>query len=159
VATSITLDSNNHPITQVIDCPGIQLLRYHRGFTDAEHEAFLAAASRDMAVVRKGARFVMIVDVNKASQGSSLQRQRQAEWQEQHAAYFKTHVICAVFVAGSAVLRGALRAVSWFKPFPYPIEIEDDIEPAITTALAALRKAGEPEPTAAQLELLRQAYR
>lgn len=41
------------------------------------------------------------------------------------------------------MLRGALRAVSWLKPFPYPIAIEGDIEPAITTALAALKAAGE----------------
>lgn len=124
----------NHPVTQVIDCPGIQLLRYHRGFTDAEHTAFLEAASKDMEIVHQGARFVMIIDVNKASQGSSLQRQRQAEWQERHTEYFKSHVICGVFVAGSAILRGALRAVSWLKPFPYPISIEADIEPAIITA-------------------------
>ena len=85
--------------------------------------------------------FVMIVDVTRRPR--ALQSSGTGRLSGKHTAYFKKHVVLCVFVAGSAMLRGALRAVSWLKPFPYPIAIEGDIEPAITTALAALKAAGE----------------
>jgi hypothetical protein len=69
----------NHPVTMVIDVPGIQLLRFERPFTDAEHAAYLEDAARDMTTADAADRLVMIIDVDNADRGSSVQRKRQAE--------------------------------------------------------------------------------
>lgn len=150
-----TQSSPNAPVIEVRDCPGIQFLRYERGLTDAEHEAFLARAERDMARVPPGHRHVLVIDVNRAERGSPLQRQRQALWQARNEAYFREHVVAAVFVARSPLLRGALRAVGWLRPFPYAFYVVDDLESALAKALELLTAAGLPRPSQADLERLR----
>lgn len=148
-----------HPVTQVLECPGIQLLRHERGFTESEHAAFLEEASRSIARVAPGFRHVLIIDVNKAETGSSLQRQRQALWQEQHVGYFRRHVIAGVFVARSPIVRGAIRAVGWLRPFPYATHEVDDIEVAIRKAVELLVAEKGLVPSEAELDLLRAPYR
>jgi hypothetical protein len=51
-----------------------------------------------------------------------------------------------------------LRAIGWFKPYPYKIEIASDIEGAIAIATALLDKEGLAVPTSPQLEKLRAVY-
>lgn len=148
-----------HPVTQVLDCPSIQLLRHERGFTEKEHIAFLEEASRSIAQIPPDLRHVLLIDVNRAEASSSLQRHRQALWQEQHSAYFRRHVIAGIFVARSPIVRGAIRAVGWIKPFPYPTYEVDDIEPAILKAVALVVADGRPRPTNAELDRLRAVYR
>lgn len=150
---------NAHPVTQVLDCPGIQLLRYERAFTEPEQIAFFEDSSRSMARVAPGHRHVLILDVNKAERGSSLQRQRQAQWQEEHAAYFRRHVIAAIFVASSPIVRGAIRAVGWLKPFPYDTHQFEDVEAAIGKAVELLVAQRLPRPSEAELGRLRAIYR
>jgi hypothetical protein len=158
-ATSKLHSRPAHPVTQVLDCPGIQLLRYERSFTEPEHVAFLEEASRSIAQVTPDNRHVLIVDVNKAESGSSLQRQRQAQWQERHVPFFRRHVIAGIFVARSPIVRGAIRAVSWFKPFPYATHEVDEIEVAIRKAVELLVADGGRRPTDRELDLLRAVYR
>jgi hypothetical protein len=153
-----TIDANVHPVTQVLDCPGIQLLRHERGFTEQEHAAFLEDASRSIARATADLRHVLILDVNAAEAGSSLQRQRQARWQEEHEAFFRRHVIAAVFVARSPIVRGAIRAVGWFRPFPYATHEVDELEAAIDKAVQLLVADGQRAPTKAELDLLRAIY-
>jgi hypothetical protein len=149
---------DSHPVTMVNEVPGIQLLRFERPFTDEEHAAYLADAERDMAGVDPAARLVMIIDVNNADRGSSVQRQHQAEWQARHEDYFKRYVIAGIFVARSPLLRGALRAIGWFKPYPYPMEITANIEDALTVASVLLDKEGLPAPNADDVQKLRAIY-
>ena len=153
------MSARPHPVTQVLTCPRIQLLRHERGFTETEHAAFLEEASASIANVPTDLRHVLIIDVNQAEAGSSLQRRRQALWQEQHVAYFRRHVIAGIFVARSPILRGAIRAVGWIKPFPYPTCEVDDIEPAIVRAVELLEADGGLRPTHAELDRLRAVYR
>ncbi|GAB4197095.1 MAG: hypothetical protein OHK0013_04930 [Sandaracinaceae bacterium] len=148
-----------HPVTQVLDCPGIQLIRYERGFTEQEQVAFLEESSRNIAQVAPDVRHVLILDVNAAEAGTSLQRQRQAQWQEQHERYFRRHVVAGIFVARSPIVRGAIRAVGWFKPFPYETHQVDDVETAIAKAVELLVAAKLPRPSERELDRLRAIYR
>jgi hypothetical protein len=149
---------DDEPVTMIVDVPGIQLLRFNRPFTDDEHAAYIDNAARDMARIDGDARLVMIIDVNRADRGSSVQRQRQAEWQTANEDYFKRHVITGIFVAESRLLRGALRAVGWFKPYPYPTEITSNLDDALPIATELLAKEGLPVPTDLQLQRLRSIY-
>jgi hypothetical protein len=146
-------------VTKVLDCPSIQLLRHERGFTEKEHIAFLEESARSIARIPANLRHVLLIDVNRAEAGSSVQRQRQALWQEQHASYFRRHVIAGIFVARSPIVRGAIRAVGWIKPFPYPTYELDDIEPAILKAVALVEADGGARPTDVELDRLRAVYR
>jgi hypothetical protein len=148
-------------VTQVNDVSGIQLLRYERALTDEEMVAFLEDSTRSMeeAMRSEMGRMVMIIDVDNATRGTATQRQAQAEWQEKHQEYFKRHVICGIFIATSPIVRGALRAVGWIKPFPYPHEITGNVVDAVKIAVKKLEAEGLPIPAEEQLMSLYSVYR
>jgi hypothetical protein len=155
------VSSARPPVTQILDVPGIQLLRYERALTDEEMTVFLEESTQSMnkALEEKMGRMVMIVDVDNATRGTATQRKAQADWQEEHQEYFKNHVICGVFIASSPIVRGALRAVGWLKPFPYPHEITGNIQDAVQVAVTKLEEAGMAIPTEGQLQSLYSVYR
>jgi hypothetical protein len=154
VGVEVSVSSSNQPaVTQVHDVAGIQFLRFEHPMTDEEHAAFLEESTRQMDENATGGgplvRNVMIIDTDKATRGTPVQRKRQSEWQEQNKAYFEKHVLCAVFIASSSLVRGALRAVGWLKPFPYPHRVSSSIDEAIAIATEILRENGEAvRPTA-----------
>ena len=68
-------------------------------------------------------------------------------------------MIAAIFVARSPIVRGAIRAVGWFRPFPYATHEVDELEAAIDKAVQLLVADGQRAPTKAELDLLRAIYK
>lgn len=116
---SITIDVSDTPLVW---------LSYVGKVTDAEFEAYLAEY---LEVLNRGQHYGCIFDASRAGVPSALQRRLQADWQRRHERRLKQLCVGGAFVIRSAPIRGALTAILWLQPLPFPHSV-------VSTPLAAL---------------------
>mgnify|MGYP000412461505 FL=1 len=130
------------PIDRITDVPGIQFTRFHRVLTNDEYAAYVADDEERLLSAPDDNRIVVLIDAMNYLKGNAAQRKMSTEFHEAHEEALQRQVIAVVFIADSLIIRGALQAMQWFAPMPYPFEVAATIDKALVRTDAHLIKAG-----------------
>jgi hypothetical protein len=102
-------------------------LRYVGDFSDAELATFLRELE---AVLELPGRKVAVFDLTEASAGSATQRQAQAAWIGKYERVLARDFAAAALVTDSAIIRGAVTAIFWIRPLPFPTRVTATVKSA-----------------------------
>lgn len=105
--------------------------------TSADISAYLDTMNGN---VERG-RHVVIVDVVEGAPPAVL-RAAIADWEKAHMAVLKETVLGVAFVLRNGLARGAMTAISWLRPWPYPYTYCRSLDEALATADKWLRAGG-----------------
>ncbi len=124
-----------------IDVSGWPLvLLTHRGRpTDDELRVHLREI--EALILGRASAFVQVIDQHAAERPDAFQRGLIAEHQERMDALYRAHCIGEAYVSTGAV-RGAMKAVFWVAPPPYPFLLADTLDEALAWARERALRAG-----------------
>ncbi len=103
------------------------------------HEECLATLS---GYLRRGERFLAIVDLSRVGLVPIEQRWRQVEWFERHQREMREQVLGAAIIVVSPVVRLSLSTILFFKPLPMPMTTVPHLAAAEAWAAERLQEAG-----------------
>ena len=107
--------------------------------TEDEFDAFLADCDR---VLRRREPHGSIFDGRRSAPIGPKLRKRQVAWLARNAALLRTYVVGSGVVINSPLQRGALRAILWMQPLPFPFVVESSFEAARRYVCARLQERG-----------------
>jgi hypothetical protein len=102
-------------------------LRYVGDFSDAELSGFFHELE---AILALPTRKVCLFDLRAATPGSAEQRQLQGAWIKRHQQALAKGFAAAAIVTDSALIRGAITAVFWISPLPFPSHVAPSLRAA-----------------------------
>ncbi|MCY1074689.1 STAS/SEC14 domain-containing protein [Archangium lansingense] len=103
------------------------------------HEECLATLS---GYLRRGERFLLLVDLSRIGLVPIEQRWRQVEWFEQHESVLRERVVATAIIVVSPIVRLSLSAILFFKPLPVPLSTFPHLTAAEAWAAERLQEAG-----------------
>lgn len=113
-------------------------------FEDLELDRFLA---RHEWLLDRGKRYATITDLSGlVGLPEAATRRRIADWNNGIEARARRYTIATAVIAPNSLLRGAMTALHWLSPPPYPQAIVADSAAAIDALDDFYRKSGEPAP-------------
>ena len=123
----------------VIDRKSLPMLqlRYVGDSSDAELTEFLSGLDE---LLKLPGRKVCVFDLTRATTGTPRQRQLQGAWIAKNEAALARSFAAAAIVTESAIIRGAVTAIFWIRPLPFPTRVVATLE-AAETWLAPYRAA------------------
>lgn len=108
---SITVDPSAWPLVRVT---------YIDSVDDATFDAYVREQA---ALLERREPYVILFDARNSGMPNARQRQRMAEYSREHEADLKKYCKRGVFVISSSVVRGALTAIFWVQPLPFPHDV------------------------------------
>lgn len=108
---SIAVDSSAWPFVRVT---------YVDTVDDARFDEYVR---RQAALLDRREPYVILFDARASGMPSARQRQRMAEYMREREAELRRYCKRGVFVISSPVIRGALTAILWLQPLPFPHEV------------------------------------
>jgi hypothetical protein len=109
-----------------------------------QDEDFKQAFVHLEAVLRTGERSFQVTDLSLVTDAPPSQRKIAGDWTERTAELQRAYSLGGAVVAPSAVLRGILTAVHWFKKPPSPTKVVSSRSEAILHAISVLEGNGIP---------------
>jgi hypothetical protein len=94
---------------------------------DARFEAYVAEQA---GLLDRKEPYVILFDARASGMPSAKQRQRMAEYMREREAELRRLCKRGVFVISSPLIRGALTAILWLQPLPFPHEVVSSMEDA-----------------------------
>jgi hypothetical protein len=113
--------------------------RVHGAATDSEYEAYL---SQGTVYLQRGELYVSVLDMGRLVVPTAAQRQRQAEWLQEHDHLLREQFLGAALVITSPFIRLALSTVLHLKPMPTPYVTVYDVPRGLKWAVTRLEEAG-----------------
>lgn len=95
----------------------LMVVTYRGTASTVEFEAFL---DRLGGCLVRGQRYALLFDASSAGAPPALQRRRMAEWTASHRGDLTRLCVGTAFVITSTLIHGALTAILWLQPLPYP---------------------------------------
>ncbi|MCY1075024.1 hypothetical protein [Archangium lansingense] len=129
-SASITIDDSLWPLLQV---------RFPSAFTNSQQEQYLG---RLLAYLRRGERYVGILDTHLLKNTTSEQRQRQADFIKEHEALFRSCSLGTAGIITSPLMALGARILIHLKPMPSPYYVASSLPAAVTWAAERLELAG-----------------
>ena len=130
MGASITFDDSLWPLL---------ISRFHGGVSDSQYEEYL---SRGAAYLQRGELYVSVLDMGVLAMPTTAQRQRQAEWLQEHEALMREQLLGCALIITSPFIRLALSAVFHIKPMPTPYVTVHDMAEGLKWATTRLEEAG-----------------
>jgi hypothetical protein len=90
---------------------------YDGEITDA---AFRLHLNEYAELIRRGQRYGVIFDATRAARPSATQRRMMASFMTEHRADLARLCVGGAFVITSPLIRGAMTAILWISPMPFP---------------------------------------
>ncbi|MBX3245637.1 MAG: hypothetical protein KF901_00500 [Myxococcales bacterium] len=115
---SFTVDSEAWPLVRVT---------YVGAVDDAAFERYL---DEQAALLDRRAPYVILFDARRSGMPSAKQRQRMAEYMRDRNAEIARYCKKGVFVISSPLIRGALTAILWLQPLPFPHDVVATLDEA-----------------------------
>lgn len=109
--------------------------------SDKEYQQMFAAFDE---LWRRGQKFVTITDTRFNDTATARQRQLIGEWVKKNGPTIQRHSLGSVLIVESAIVRGALTAISWVSQADFSSSYVKNWEQATSATLALLEKAGQP---------------
>jgi hypothetical protein len=97
--------------------PGILFVAYPKEHTLAEWEAHTADI---IAALKRGKRFALISDTIGSAPPDASERRLIADSFEQYEDLWKKHCVGGAAIVSSQLIRGAMTALQWLRPPPFP---------------------------------------
>lgn len=137
--------SNSAPIVIETHRAPIYVVRFRGRATPAEYQAYLDELT---LLIRQPfeARRVVINDATGWALSTASERAMQARWVTDHQHDLRRTVDAVGFVFGSALMRGALKAVFWLQPLPVQHQVFATFDDALSWARG--RVGNQPSQTA-----------
>lgn len=125
----------------VTDATALPLLvvRVRGTVDDAAFERYL---DESLVRIRSGERYAMVLDTIGGGVAPSSQRRRQADFIRDHSDALARNCLGAAFVIDNPLVRGALTAIMWLQPMPYPHTVVGSVEAGTTWCRQRLAAAG-----------------
>lgn len=102
-------------------------LRYVGDYSDAELTVFLHKLD---AILEVPGRKVCLFDLTAAGVGTATQRQTQGKWIAKNEKVLQREFAAAAIVTDSAIIRGAVTAIFWIRPLPFPTQVTATVQSA-----------------------------
>ncbi|PTL82293.1 hypothetical protein [Vitiosangium sp. GDMCC 1.1324] len=103
------------------------------------HEECLAGLSD---YLRRGERFLLLIDLSRVGLVPIEQRWRQVEWFEEYETLLREQLVGVASIIVSPVVRLSVTAILFFKPFPVPHMTFPSLAAAEAWAAERLQEAG-----------------
>lgn len=103
------------------------------------HEECLATFA---GYLRRGERFLLIVDLSRVGLVPIEQRWRQVEWFEEHERPLREQVLGTAVILVSPIVRLSVSTILFFKPLPLPLATFPHLAAAEAWAAERLQEAG-----------------
>jgi len=129
-ASSISIDDSLWPL-RVVRFVGVSTLQ--------QLEHYLADTSIRL---RRGERFVSILDVTQGGVPTPELRQRQTLWLQENELLMRELHLGVAFVITSPLIRLALSAIFYFKPMPVPYVVTSRFSEAALWSISRLQTQG-----------------
>jgi hypothetical protein len=133
-SASITIDDSLWPLL---------LVKFPSAFTNLQQEEYLG---RLLSYVRRGEKYVGVMDTYLLKNPSSEQRQRQADFIKEHEALFRQYSLGTAGIVTSPLMALGARILIHLKPMPSPYYVASSLPAAVTWAAERLEQAGLLEP-------------
>ena len=117
----------------------LRLVRFVGVATPQQFEHYLGEMD---ACLRRGERFVCVLDISQGGAPTQEQRQRQANWLKESEPLMRQVELGVAFVVTSPVIRLALSTIFYFKPMPIPYRVTDRLVSAAEWAAQRFVEAG-----------------
>jgi hypothetical protein len=117
----------------------LRFVRFVGVATPQQFEDYLAEMD---ACLRRGEKFVCVLDIRQGGSPTQAQRQRQASWLKENDARMRQHELGVAFLVTSPIIRLALSAIFYFKPMPVPYVVTDQLSSAMEWAAQRFTDAG-----------------
>lgn len=115
---SITVDSSSWPLVRVT---------YIDSVDDARFDAYVREQA---ALLERREPYVILFDATESGMPNARQRQRMAEYSRDHEEELRRYCKRGVFVIPNSVIRGALTAILWVQPLPFPHSVVSSVSEA-----------------------------
>lgn len=99
-----------------------------------------------MALLERRQVFVQLVDTRMRSIWNPAQRRRAAGWIKEVSDQAKEFCCGAVVFTHSEIVRGALTAMLWLVPLPYPVKVVTSVEAGVRAGTLMLAERGVTPP-------------
>ncbi|MFY0525346.1 hypothetical protein ACN28I_20115 [Archangium gephyra] len=129
-SASITIDDSLWPLL---------LVKFPRVFTNAQQEQYL---SQLLTYLRRGERYVGVLDTHLLKNPSAEQRQRQADFIKEHEVLFRQCSLGTAGIVTSPLMALGARILIHLKPMPTPYYVASSLPAAVTWAADRLELAG-----------------
>lgn len=107
-------------------CPRVYVIKFGESISGPEWDEYLDFCS---ARLQEGRPVALIHDHRKGGAPNALQRKKlQDLLDELHSAM--SLLRASAIVSRSAIVRGALTALTWLRPLPYPVKVFSTVEDA-----------------------------
>ncbi|AKJ01017.1 hypothetical protein ATI61_112277 [Archangium gephyra] len=133
-SASITIDDSLWPLLQV---------KFPSAFTNAQQERYLGQL---LTYLRRGERYVGVMDTHLLKNPSAEQRQRQAHFIKEHEALFRQCSLGTAGIVTSPLMALGARILIHLKPMPTPFYVASSLPAAVSWAAERLELAGLSEP-------------
>ncbi|HYO72184.1 MAG TPA: STAS/SEC14 domain-containing protein [Archangium sp.] len=127
---SFTLDDTFWPL---------RFVRFVGVATPQQFEQYLAEMD---ACLRRGERFVCILDISRGGVPTPEQRQRQTSWLKENEQLLRQFELGVAFLVTSPLVRLALSTIFYFKPMPVPYLVTAQMPSALEWATLRFTEAG-----------------
>ncbi|MCU0671301.1 MAG: STAS/SEC14 domain-containing protein [Myxococcota bacterium] len=113
-----TVDSSEWPFVRVT---------YVDSVDDAAFERYV---QEQAALLERKEPYVVLFDARRSGMPTAKQRQRMARYMRDHETQLRRYCRRGAFVIESPLIRGALTAILWIQPLPFPHEVFASVEDA-----------------------------
>jgi hypothetical protein len=107
--------------------------------TPLQFEHYLAEME---ACLRRGERFVCVLDISEGGAPTQAQRQQQASWLKAQEPLMRQFELGVAFIVTSPLIRLALSTIFYFKPMPVPYLVTSQSRLAAEWAAQRFMEAG-----------------
>ncbi len=112
--------------------------------TEAEVEAFYRAC--ETLYEHVDGRIAWVLDTTRVTKVTPIQRRLAAQHVDRVRYRMKEHLVGIAFVIHNDLVRGALTAISWLSPLPFPYATFKNLEDALPWARRQLMERAKLEP-------------
>lgn len=127
---SFTVDTADFPLVRVT----------YEGHID--DNAFARHLEEYARLLERGQRYAVVFDATRAARPPAGQRRMQADFIRAHSDELGRLCVGGAFAINSTVVRGAMTAILWLSPMPFPYEICPDVDSAVRWTTGRLRETG-----------------
>jgi hypothetical protein len=135
----------DRPVTITIDDSlwPLLLVTFPSAFSDQQQEQYLEQL---LSYLRRGEKYVSIMDTHLLKTPTAEQRQRQADFIKEHEELFRQCALGTAGVVTSPLMALVARLLIHLKPMPSPYYVASSLPAAAAWAVERLELAGLTEP-------------
>ncbi len=127
---AITIDTARWPLVSI---------RFFGAADDATFGGYLAEYDR---LLERNERYGILLDALESAAPSARQRSLQAAWMKERQGKLAERCVAGGFAIASPLVRGALTAILWLQPLPFPHSVHATVFDAENWVRSRMKASG-----------------